>query len=361
MSTLKADKNPVVVNKQAGETSGSTKITYSKERSDELWERMNGGGWGSINVHQRTGLGDEADIGGEYSIPLKPGEMYEVGVFQSGHGPLSTDPIKDASLTVFCLWKKPSPTKLISDQNRGTGGTWHWHQIATTVPTNIAIIGCTRTQPVNDSNGIPQLKSPDGSPTVPLATSTNHIVQINPLLAGNNYVFTVVVVDGAGNWEVAQEPFTTLRRKLTVQFKTLHIYNDGDPMGHGEADFGFRVFHGAANQPKIIEDFSLPIMDIDDWGETDRPYGLSITHLGMLKSVQPGEQGVGVTSWGLEHDGPTESDEGAQAFGTALPIPAGMFIETVLNSAFTMDCPTSTTDDDFHYGVDVVWSVEYAP
>jgi len=26
-----------------------------------------------------------------------------------------------------------------------------------------------------------------------------------------------------------------------------------------------------------------------------------------------------------------------------------------------MDCPVSTADDDFHYGVDVKWSVSYLP
>jgi hypothetical protein len=358
-AAITASVNPIIVNKQAGESSGTTTIKYIKERRDELWERMNSGTWTQINVHVRTGLGDEADSSGSYLQALSPGIIYEVGMFEDGHGPLSSDPIRQAFLTVFCLWKKPGVLNLISDMNRATGGTWHSHQIATKVPTNIVIIGCSRTKPVLDSNGIPLLQSPDGEPTAPLTTSNNHIVEIKPLLPGNDYFFAVVVVDAFGNWDVKQETFTTLKRKLIVQFKTLHVYNDGDPMGHGEGEFWFRVHHGPANQPKVIEDFHLPVMDIDDWGETDRPYGLSITHLGGFETVQPGEERVSVASWGLEHDGVLEADEGAGAFGTDLQLPSGRFVETVINNSMLMDCPHTTDDDDFHYGIDVFWSVEY--
>jgi hypothetical protein len=51
----------------------------------------------------------------------------------------------------------------------------------------------SRTPPTLDANGIPQLHAPEGGPTTPLVTSNDHEVEINPLLAGNKYFFTVDV------------------------------------------------------------------------------------------------------------------------------------------------------------------------
>ena len=65
-------------------------------------------------------------------------------------------------------------------------------------------------------------------------------------------------------------------------------------------------------------------------------------------------------AWATEHDGIFDSDEGA-AGDQYLPLPVGRGLETVSNRTLLMDCPISTTDDDFHYGVDVKWSVTYQP
>jgi hypothetical protein len=51
-----------------------------------------------------------------------------------------------------------------------------------------------------------------------------------------------VVTDAFGNWEIAWETFTNKSRQLTVQFPTIHIYNDGDPGSYGEEEFLFRRF-----------------------------------------------------------------------------------------------------------------------
>jgi hypothetical protein len=359
MAEIKADPNPIIVDREAGETSGTTKITYSKEALEELWERTNSGSWLEINVHVRTGIGDEADFHGVYEITLKPGGIYEVCVFRNGQGPLSTDPVLVTTIKVFCLLKKPEVRKLITDIDRGSGGTWHIHRMATNVPTDIVMIGVMREKPKIDSNGIPRLKDPDGVPTAPLTTTDNHRVEIKPLFPGNHYFFVVVVVDIFGNWEVNLEEFTTLRRKITVEFPTIHIFNDGDPRGVGAGEFWFGVYKGSSTQQEVIQEFHLPTQDIDDWNETDRPYSVGFAHVGVLEVVEPGKQDVRVASWGIEHDGVLEEDEYASNFGVLLPIPAGLFVETVINSFFKMDCPTSSAGDDFHYGVDVRWSVEY--
>ena len=346
MAGIQADPSPIIVDREAGESFAATTITYERWLAENLWERTNGGAW-----WERV---DKA-YNGEYPVVLAPGELYEVGVFVEGHGPTSSDPIRVAWLMVGCIWKKPEGRNLISDQNRGFGGTWYFHQVHTTVDTNIVTIGVSRKKPTVDSNGFPHLKETDGAPTAPLTTTNDHWVEIKPLVPGNDYFFAVVVADKFGNWDVRMEEFTTLQRKITVQFQTLHIFNDGDPFGDGEGEFWFRVYDPATP----LGEFHLPTQDIDDWWETDRPYPLGFVHLGNFEIVQPGKEGITVESRGAEHDGFLESDEVSNFNFVSLPFPTGRFVETVTNRKFRMDCRAELEDDDFHFGVDVVWSVEY--
>jgi hypothetical protein len=369
MTNVNATTNPIVVDKAAGETDGSTTITYEKERSEEFWERLPGSSWSGVSntdLFKRAATA-EAETKGTFAlgaIPLpprlKPGQTYEVGIFVAGHGPLTTDPIRNSYLKVFSVWKKPEGLKLITDQNEAFGGTWYWRQTHTRIPTDIMTIGVSRTKPTIDINGIPHLQSHEGEPTAPLVISDDHQVEINPLLAGNHYFFVVVVTDAFGNWDFQQAEFTTFRRKLTVEFPTVHIFNDGDPFDHGEGEFWFQVYFGGPRHQDVIQEFHLPTQDIDDWGETDRPYSVGFAHVGSLEVVNPGQESVWVGSRGIEHDGIFESDETAHSRDKALGLPVGRFVETVTNSTLTMDC-VNTNDSDFHYGVDVRWSVAYMP
>ncbi len=365
MATLQATPSPIVVDNEAGKTDGTTNIDYLKAAVEELWERFTGGTWTQINPHVRTGRGDEADRYGSYPVTLKPGQNYEVCVYTWDHGPLKPDPIQVACVKVYCLWKKPHDVALITDENESFGGTWYWHQVHTNVPTNIVEIGVSRNPPVV-ANGIPHLESPDGGPSAPLVRTDDHQVEIKPLLAGNHYFFLVVVIDDFGNWDIRKSEFTAFRRQLTVEFPTIHIFNDGDPFDEGEGEFWFRVFSGDWNRTKtVFKEFHRDTQDIDDWGETDRPYSLGFTHVGAPEVVPPGGERVWVSSWGIEHDGFLEGDEAARSWGRQLPLPAGRFVEKVTNSTFLMDCPAvpigDGDDDDFHYGVLVRWSVDYVP
>ncbi len=367
MAELKADPSLLIVDTKAGETNQTTTILYEKSRSDEVWERTSTGAtvgaWIQVNVHVRTGQGDEADLRGKYPVTLTPGQKYEVGIYERDHGPLTRDIQRLAGLSVHCLFKRPRRDKLITDENRDFGGTWYAHQVATNIPTEIVLIGASRNKPVRDSAGIPHLVEPDGAPTLPLGLSTNHVVEIAPLFPGNHYFAVAVVTDRFGNWDLREWEFTALRRKLTVEFPTVHIYNDGDGGGYGEAKFWFRVYAGPRNQPILLQqpDFHLPKQDVDDWNETDRPYPVGFAHVGQPQVVPPGQTRIAVSSWGVEEDGILEADEGA-AGDQAILLPVGRFSETVAAPlTFTMDCPVSTAGDDFHYGVDVRWSVTYVP
>lgn len=348
----------IVVDNGAGEKSGQSQIFYQKEEKDELWLKDAGGPFENPNVHVLTGKGDIADKEGDFLIELKPGGVYEAAIYEEGHGPLKTNSIRLAHLLVYCIWKKPEARTLITDHNWSVGGTWYQHQIATNVATDIVLIGVSTNSPQNDSNNIPHLKDPEGNLLEPTFITQYHSVEFINLRPGNRYFFSVMVVDAFGNWETFLESFDTMRRKLTIEFTTLHIYNDGDPMGHGEGEFWFTVSEGS----EVSQEFHLPTIDIDDWSETDRPYSLGFAHIGSLKNIAKGQESVQVMSRGVEYDGSLEADEVAGLLtGVSLPLPSGSLNETVTNNPFFLDCPVLTTDDDFHYGVDIRYSVEYLP
>jgi hypothetical protein len=185
------------------------------------------------------------------------------------------------------------------------------------------------------------------------------------LLAGNHYFFVVLVADSSGNWDLRISEFETLRRKLTVQFPTIHIYNDGDPSSSSTGKFWFRVYcrDPLTEQSTTLQEFYLPSQEIDDWSETDRPYPVGFAYISPPTVVTRETATVVVASRGIDEDGFLEGNEAAQSLPDAgvLPLPTGQGEETVTDNQFRMDCPIASTGDDFHYGVDVRWSVEYVP
>lgn len=361
MTQLNASPNPVFVDLEAGETERKTRVSWSKDPDQELWERVNGGTWEPINPYKKTeGEEKDAETEGFFAQALRPGDVYEIAVFASDHGPLpSVDPILVKALKVFGLLKKPETRRLITDGNSSWGGTWYFRQMATNVPTNIVMIGVSRDAPEADDNGFPIFKRAEGSPTRPFMNTTNHSVEIVPLLPGNGYYFAAVVADAFGNWEMLEDQFRTHRRKLTIEFPTIHVYNDGDYATEGQVEFWFRVYTGSDFRTKDIQEFHLPEQDIDDWNETSRPYSVGFVHLGSLEVVQPETAQIGVSSWAVEEDEPWGEDRAGFVIGEWLPLPSGRSYENVNKQMFRLDCQPSTVGSYLHYGVDVRWSIEY--
>ena len=120
MTSVTGAPSPIVVDKRAGQTNGRAGMKYEKERDQELWERVDARRWSLINPHVRTELGDVADGEGTFAITLRPGQSYELGVFEREHGPTAADPIQRAGRTLFCPWKRPEVSGLITDENRAT-------------------------------------------------------------------------------------------------------------------------------------------------------------------------------------------------------------------------------------------------
>ena len=357
MPTLTATPDLIVVDKALGLSSGSTMIGYTKfGRSQELWERTGSSSWTQINVYLRTGHGNEADDAGFYPVMLKPGQVYEVGVFEADHGPTTTDPIKAISELVFCVWKAPTGAKLITDQNRDTGGTWHFHQIHTGIPTSIVTMGVSQQTPTKDSNGIPHLMKTEGASTTPVQLANDHRHEITPLIPGHHYFFVVLVVDTLGNWDFVVEEFDTKLRTVSIEFTELVIYDDGDDLNTGEGEFWMDIYEAK----KLLVSYHQPTMTIDDWSLTGRPYAISYgpSVIGP-KAVTDGQEWIGIFSHAVEHDGWFEvDDKAATILGPRnLPIPTGRLKEVVTNGAFVVDCPP--TSGSLHYSVKTEYSINY--
>src|SRR5215469_17577330 len=107
MATLTANPDIVIVDVESGETSNSTTIHYEKKSTDEIWERKGGGGWSGPSFSKGSGALPGEEVSSDYLVSLKPGDTYEVGVYDNEHGPTTLDPIQLAILTVYCLRKKP--------------------------------------------------------------------------------------------------------------------------------------------------------------------------------------------------------------------------------------------------------------
>jgi hypothetical protein len=80
---------------------------------------------------------------------------------------------------------------------------------------------------------------------------------------------------------------------------------------------------------------------------------------GSLEVVDPRQPNIQVGSRATESDAPWGNDY-AQAIPTALPLPAG-HDEDVPNASLTLDAPPSSDGSEFHYSVEVAWSVSYGP
>jgi hypothetical protein len=363
MSTIQADPNPIVVDNTITppETTGNTTVEYKKERHEELWELKPGTSWAKVNVHTLTGLGDEADFSGKYSITLSPGQIYTAGLFDPLHTPVSTDPI-GTKVVVIAVFKKPTARRLISDHSGSGGGTWLSHVIKTNKPTTLILAGASRSAAVTNTVGIPKLVDPDAVIPGPLGPAVSHDFELKPLVPGHHYFLTAMVVDAGGNWEVLNVEQDSLKRKLTVQFPKMNVFNDGDWATTGEGDFWFEVSAGSETKPfNSLQSFHLPEPDLDDWGETDRPYSLGFAYIEPNAQTVPAERtSIWVHSWAREDDSPWGDDTAGSAIdkGERINLPTGPS-EKVSISSFKMDIPA--TSGSLHYAVDVTFVVDYLP
>jgi hypothetical protein len=73
------------------------------------------------------------------------------------------------------------------------------------------------------------------------------------LEADTEYRYVVAAVDAAGNIRRETGTFRTLRRRIEVDFKLIHIIDDGEGFGAGNADARFEFL--ANTEPSVVLDY----------------------------------------------------------------------------------------------------------
>ena len=236
-----------------------------------LWERTVGQQWTPIPLDPPRIISSpsgNAKQDGSFSQTLKPGQVYQVVLYNGSIDPNVVDPDgasreqrPDASVTVMALLKDPERTNLIVDQARGIGGTWFRKVVQTTVPTFFVLQAGDRA-PFADTDGLERFQAP--LVTVFDLPGTQHDRLIEPLLPGNPIFSLMRVIDDDGNWQTAVDLFLTKQRKVTISFDVLHVINDGAE-GDTTAEFRIWVMEGGS----VAHGYFFG--NVDTFKITDRP------------------------------------------------------------------------------------------
>jgi hypothetical protein len=117
--------------------------------------------------------------------------------------------------------------------------------------------------PFTDTQGLQRFLHPLLTRIRPL--DLQHEVQVDPLLPGNPFQALVRVVDQGGNWQELVVSFHTHQRKVTINFKELHVINDSATGGGITAEFHIWVREG---ETTVSDCF---FGDIDSFEINDRP------------------------------------------------------------------------------------------
>ncbi|MGN6030241.1 MAG: hypothetical protein ACTHQE_01120 [Thermomicrobiales bacterium] len=359
-----AQPRKVLIDTQHGATSGVSNITYEKDPDEELWLAYPGDPWDRPNLFQMIGTAD-ADERGRFNVSVKPGELFQAGIFRKDWGPLSAEPDLIARVPVVGMELDPVPDAIITSMTEEHGGTFVNVSLDTAVPTRLLLAAVSRQEPVeNDAHVLTMTKVEgtyernDISPqplTLEEPFQDSHMFQLKGLIPGRDYYAGVIVLDGSGRWDQRYIAFTLMQRKLTVKIDNLHVNDDGDGETVGEAQFWIRVqYPSDADGNHILQDFYRPTSNINS-GDN---YPLGFVHLGAPQVAGDDETGFWVHTWGSEDDG-WKGDEHAasSAHLNMIEFPVG-WDEQVEEEWWSTDAAPSE-GDTFSYYIQGAWWVQY--
>ena len=246
MVALLAAPDTVLIDRVVGGlNTGRATIVY--ERGDYwgpiLWERIVGESWVRVLLEVPRVIsspsGDPERDGQFFSPPLKPGQIYQVLMYQFDYfdpnspGVLSREK-PEGFVTVFALLKDPENKSLIVSEDQNVGGTWYQKTVNTVMPTTF-LLQVSKTPPFLDSQGVERFLTPIAS-TLDTTLAAAHDQLAAPLPPGNDLFYLMRVVDDVGNWQTVTGLIRTKQRKVTIRFDRLHIMNDG-ALGDTTAEF----------------------------------------------------------------------------------------------------------------------------
>jgi hypothetical protein len=215
-----------------------------------VWERFGLQNWSQVPLEPPRLIrsdSNDPDIDGYFLTPMTGGGLYQVRLYSdpsidpNSQDPNNPEPRPDAAITIpFML--KSGMAQLITSQDQNAGGTWYRKTVATNKPTYF-FLQVGNSPPFTDAEGTRRLFPVLGAGNQML--SAQHDLQLQPpLLAGNNFFALGLVVDETGKWQVFENTFVTKQRKVTLNFGTLNIINDGAVSGGNTAEFNIWVREG---------------------------------------------------------------------------------------------------------------------
>ena len=196
--------DPLVLDVEAGQVSGTTAFEYWKEPHQNLWFRdFRPGAWHPVKLNLQ-GVDDPKLTHDDKhpSTELEPGQVYEVTIWDGGEDPNnpSVEPraMPLAELAVFVLRKKPEARNFFDSEDLVVGGTRRTHYIFTNQPVN-AWEAASTNAPVAGPYGDETL-TPIVSSTAPMTNS--HDLVVRDLIPGTHYHVLTRLSDEYGNWQL---------------------------------------------------------------------------------------------------------------------------------------------------------------
>jgi hypothetical protein len=369
MAEMQVDTNLVVISTIGG--TGAARVKYDGDGLRvHIHRRFVGQPWTKLNLIQENNAqtaqeAAEAEVTGGFTTPaLSAGQVLQYGLLLEE----SLDPNAPGFslgrfsplVTIVAVLAGESQPGWIVDQNLGAGGTFYRRQVATGARVTTMMMEIGEDRPTRDATGIWRIPSP--AQTLVSTAATNHVVEALNLLPGHHHFATVLLVDAAGQWSSLAEEFTTLRRRVTVNFKHLEVLNDGDTHGTSHGQLRLIVRQRDQNAREFLYDHTNLSDKIAERQVTLEPFGF--VHVIGPEVVDRANRDVGVWVLGTEFDGGGifeifDPDEHAASKMITFALPTGLGKEQVLNAPVIAHARPSPDGGDFEFKVTVLHSIEY--
>jgi hypothetical protein len=378
MLELKANEYNVIIDADAGQIEGYTTIHYESDGGTcYLWRRYVGtrNQPGIPQPWERVDLGrkfiennpdvdvtpaqiETAERTGSFrSDPVISGQLLEYGIMASGdhdpNAPTRIQPGMQRQITIIGLLER-THANWLGDHIRDVGGTFY-HQHFDTVgygETRVRL-QISEQPPGADAYGVPVFEKVLAEQAS--GYSTVHLFEVTPLLPGQHYYATILLHDVYGRWTMLPvDEFTTLLRRVELQFPVMFIENDGDPNGESGVELRVTVREGRS----VVQGFQLG-NDDDQLTVKDKDWVLTKFPPIIIgpKAITPEFAKINFTVEGTDYDGIGEENEQAAGYHT-IPIPYGRGKETVkLANQWWTAYPLD--GEDFEFRVFAFYSVSY--
>jgi hypothetical protein len=244
--------DPLILDVDGGQPSGTTTFEYWKEPHQNLWFRDRPGAWRPLDL-QLQGINDPKLTHDDKhpSTELEPGQVYEVTIWDESEDPNnpSVEPraMPLAELAIFALRKNPHASDFFDSEDLVIGGTRRTHYIFTKQPVN-AWEAVSTSAPGTGSSGEPTL--------APILSSTwasmksSHDLVVRDLIPGTHYHVLTRLSDEHGNWQFLSGEFDARLRLIELKVASIFINDDSDGGGRGEGEIKFSIETGPVDAPE---------------------------------------------------------------------------------------------------------------